>query len=747
MARTNTNTGGGGGTIMGSGTTNFIPKFTPNGTTIGNSQLFDNGTNIGFGTLVPAAKFHIQSNLVGSLALRIENLNSGITSSASFQAKNDLGNQTQIGITSSTFTGTSDTALWTTAATGGIRLSSTVGDIVFATSGVNVMTIDSATNHVGIGTASPTTLFHINSASSGAFRLVDTTQAAGFVLTSNATGVGTWQAPAAAPSLPFTRIAIGSVTNTISSDPGFTIDLVNNNVFLGALGNFYPPTTNLNTINIGQGAGGNPGIVGNENINIGTFAGGGFAPIPSGNNHIFLGQFAGSGATGDNVIALGQYAGQLNVASNKIYFGGDVGTGAEIPNWAINGQDYVMPPNGGYVAGGALTDVAGNGILTWTVPAGTFPGGGQGAVQFNNGPGTFAGNENQFFFDPVVNALAIGSNQTSLIVDGVARQAKFLVQADGPVYSDIVNIRYINGADNVGGVLGTGSANGTIAAPTASLVGDNLGAMFFDGYDGASFWTSSAISSYAEGVIAPGIVPSSMYFQTTDALGVLTNRMQINSAGSVGVGIAAGVLNSFLAVRAPQADVTLPGKGNIIVAAQGGDDDGAAGGGAGGNEFFRGGQGGTAIGFAAGDGGTLTLEGGRGGDGDAIVPSGNGADLVLVGGSSGVNNGGGTGIAGKIYFLGGQKITVFNITANYQVVESDYMLACDSIAAPFTVTLPAVPQIGDQYVIKDATGNAGANNITVDGGAINIDGALTYVLSVNYASITVVYTGPTWSII
>jgi hypothetical protein len=39
--------------IGGSGTTNFIPKFTPNGTTLGNSQIFDNGTNVGIGTTNP----------------------------------------------------------------------------------------------------------------------------------------------------------------------------------------------------------------------------------------------------------------------------------------------------------------------------------------------------------------------------------------------------------------------------------------------------------------------------------------------------------------------------------------------------------------------------------------------------------------------------------------------------------------------------------------------------------------------
>jgi len=47
--------GGGGGTIGGGGTLNYLCKFTPDGTTIGNSQLFDNGTSVGIGTITPDA--------------------------------------------------------------------------------------------------------------------------------------------------------------------------------------------------------------------------------------------------------------------------------------------------------------------------------------------------------------------------------------------------------------------------------------------------------------------------------------------------------------------------------------------------------------------------------------------------------------------------------------------------------------------------------------------------------------------
>jgi hypothetical protein len=44
------------------GTTNYVSKFT-SGTTIGNSQIFDNGTNLGIGTTSPGNKLTIQGNI------------------------------------------------------------------------------------------------------------------------------------------------------------------------------------------------------------------------------------------------------------------------------------------------------------------------------------------------------------------------------------------------------------------------------------------------------------------------------------------------------------------------------------------------------------------------------------------------------------------------------------------------------------------------------------------------------------
>jgi len=47
------------GVVTGSGTLNFVPKWTPSGTNLGNSLLFDDGTSMGVGTTTPTHRFTV----------------------------------------------------------------------------------------------------------------------------------------------------------------------------------------------------------------------------------------------------------------------------------------------------------------------------------------------------------------------------------------------------------------------------------------------------------------------------------------------------------------------------------------------------------------------------------------------------------------------------------------------------------------------------------------------------------------
>ena len=53
------------GGVTGSGTVNFVPKWTPVGTNLGNSQIFDNGTNVGVNNAAPSYRLDV-TNTGGS---------------------------------------------------------------------------------------------------------------------------------------------------------------------------------------------------------------------------------------------------------------------------------------------------------------------------------------------------------------------------------------------------------------------------------------------------------------------------------------------------------------------------------------------------------------------------------------------------------------------------------------------------------------------------------------------------------
>lgn len=70
----------------------------------------------------------------------------------------------------------------------------------------------------------------------------------------------------------------------------------------------------------------------------------------------------------------------------------------------------------------------------------------------------------------------------------------------------------------------------------------------------------------------------------------------------------------------------------------------------------------------------------------------------------------------------------------YTAQNTDYAVLVDTSAAR-VIKLPTMTR-GFILTVKDATGNAAANNITINPqGAEKIDGALTYTLTVNYQAV------------
>ena len=82
-------------------------------------------------------------------------------------------------------------------------------------------------------------------------------------------------------------------------------------------------------------------------------------------------------------------------------------------------------------------------------------------------------------------------------------------------------------------------------------------------------------------------------------------------------------------------------------------------------------------------------------------------------------------------------------TTTYTAVAGDRILG-DTGAGAWTLTLPASPTEGQQVQVADHGGDWGANNLTIDGGAADIDGAGTLVASTDGGMFALVYEGSEW---
>jgi len=94
----------------------------------------------------------------------------------------------------------------------------------------------------------------------------------------------------------------------------------------------------------------------------------------------------------------------------------------------------------------------------------------------------------------------------------------------------------------------------------------------------------------------------------------------------------------------------------------------------------------------------------------------------------------------------GLKLKRTATATSYTATAADYIIAVTSTASARTITLPAVSgTTGRIYVVKDESGGAATNNITIDGNASEtIDGATTKVINTNYGTATIYSNGSAW---
>jgi uncharacterized membrane protein len=126
-----------GGVIDGAGTANYVPKWT-DANTLGNSQLFDNGTNVGIGTATPATSLQVGGTVT-----------SGVISVA--DGKFDIKRSSD-GLSVANFD--------IDAANSIARLSTAYSFLTFNTESVERVRITGVGN-VGIGTSTPASLLNL----------------------------------------------------------------------------------------------------------------------------------------------------------------------------------------------------------------------------------------------------------------------------------------------------------------------------------------------------------------------------------------------------------------------------------------------------------------------------------------------------------------------------------------------------------------------------------------------------------
>jgi len=153
------------------------------------------------------------------------------------------------------------------------------------------------------------------------------------------------------------------------------------------------------------------------------------------------------------------------------------------------------------------------------------------------------------------------------------------------------------------------------------------------------------------------------------------------------------------------------------------------------------------LGVGSGGGGTVT--GFLTDDGNTVTPT---AGIVQVAGGTGIVT---TGTVGpNTITIAATGITTLKYTnvnhaaSPYTVLTTDEYLSVDCSAGTVSLLFPNAATLSRAWVVKDRTGNAATNNITVTtvGGAVNIDSSTSFVMNTAYESINIIGNGTTYEV-
>ena len=222
-----------------------------------------------------------------------------------------------------------------------------------------------------------------------------------------------------------------------------------------------------------------------------------------------------------------------------------------LPSGQTSALNFTLPPTDGNSGDVVQTD--GNGVLTFVAAGASALSAitaATGANSINNGDNAQTWNWSMTSASGLTlgessassggNILKIatlsGSSAVPLRISNTGSEDSLIIES-GQGNGNII----YNQANGGGGVFDFRSTNGTIASPTDSADGDDLGVVSFQGMGNSAIVQAAKIRVFVDGTPGASDMPGSMEFSTTpDGSGTTVERLKITPAGVLNFG-ATGV--------------------------------------------------------------------------------------------------------------------------------------------------------------------------------------------------------------
>jgi hypothetical protein len=758
-----------------SGTTNYIPKFTSS-SAIGNSQIFDNGTNVGIGTATPSYKLDVFDaagtsvvvGATGKIFIYGDNAGGTVGTLTSIPLKFSTNNTEKMRLDASGNLGLGVTpSAW---ARGKALEIGTIGNSIWGDVNNEITTI---TSNAYLNTSDLTTGWAYGiTAASARYDLV--------------AGVHKWfNAPSgtAGNAISFTQamtlFSTGNLAVGGTSDNGYKLDVSGTGRFTGdlnVLGSSSRKLTiggtgagNYGELQLGDGTQNNPYYlttqVGGNNDGIAikrgsssflSFASTGAATFSSSvttsggrvtiqgtnQNSLYLNQNAGGTSTG---FLVGRSFGSTDTQDFFIYdiaaasarmfitSGGNVGIGTTSPDIYGNTLSRYL----------ALSTTVSSGYSSFTAAGGA---GGGGGIDFGNqtirhgGIYSIDGSSIAFY----TNAANSGNNiaERMRITSGgdvgigtTSPAAELQVGKASDVTIAMSNSSSVT-SGNRGTLAWYNSAVSSVAAIRAAAVTDNVGTelQFFTRPAAGSFTQVFTLGSTGAATFSSSVTATSFNGTTNNIFSVSgTEGMRLTSTG-LGIG-----------TTSPEQLLTVAG-GNIIASGNTGTN----------RQVIELTTASTVSIVRASYVGSSTF-------GDLALWTGGSERMrITSGGELLINTTSDAGdyklqVNGNSYLNGVTKITKSvelphtTKSAAYTLTSDDYTVGFNVTSASITATLPdATTCAGRTYVIYQYNTGNGARGVTIDGnGAQTINGIATYSLLgwCDYSSVILQSDGSNWIIL